>query len=317
LSPLPVSDFTAALNDRLAAAPPEALADWLGELTGLFARLDALRDQVHGASLVTPPHPGVTLLDVTHAGFDLSRLDALRPRRFSTPVPGLTSVLAQLRRRTFAGETRWLPPLNSGTRSLSTSAWSFLESHSAMYPLRAWLRLLQIGRFGQPALRLLREGFGKGPAQYSFLPALRALREAAALEPIPPIGPLVPTLDSLIGADSMMTLLRRAFAFVAANSNGYADSQWATSPLRTAGATKVDAILGPLPAPRRSPAATPPPTSLTAATPIATGRAPTTAATCPSAGPWTVGATRCSPSRCPSPSARAPTPRWSRGPPCG
>ena len=253
LSPLPVSDFTAALNHRLAAAPPEALADWLGELTGLFARLDALRDQAHGAPLAAPPHPGVTLLHVTHTGFDLSRLDALRPRRYATPVPRLTSVLAQLRRRTFAGETRWVPPRNSGTRSLSTSAWSFLESHSAMYPLRAWLRLRQIGRFGQPALRLLREGFGKGPAQFSFLPALRALREAATLEPIPPIGPLVPTLDSLIGADSMMTLLRRAFAFVAANANGYADSQWATSPLRTAGATKVDAILGPLPAPQAIP----------------------------------------------------------------
>ena len=69
------------------------------------------------------------------------------------------------------------------------------------------------------------------------------------VRPIPALPRVLPRLATMLGGmEQVVTLLRRAFAFVAANANGYADNQWATSPLRTAAAEAVDAVLGSRPA---------------------------------------------------------------------
>ncbi len=169
-----------------------------------------------------------------HVGFDdAMALESLRPRRLNTPVPGVASPVARIRRMTKASETAWLPPPDAGV-ALNPSAVAFLESHTALYPLRAWLRLVDAGLFGQPALA--------------------ALRASAAVRPIPALPRVLPRLAATLGGmDAVVVLLRRAFAFVVANANGYADNQWATSPLRTAGAEAVDAVLGAPPAPVASP----------------------------------------------------------------
>jgi hypothetical protein len=169
-----------------------------------------------------------------HAGFDDAQaLESLRPQRLHTPVPGLASPVASLRRFTKAGATTWVPPADAGV-ALNPSAVAYLESHSALYPVRAWLRLVDAGLVGQPALA--------------------ALRASTELRPIAPLLRVLPRLAALFGGlDPVVLLLRRAFAFVVANANGYADNQWATSPLRTASAETVDAVLGPRPTPTPAP----------------------------------------------------------------
>jgi hypothetical protein len=73
--------------------------------------------------------------------------------------------------------------------------------------------------------------------------ALAALRASAEVRPIPALPRVLPRLAATLGGmDAVVVLLRRAFAFVVANAHGYADNQWATSPLRTAGAEAVDAL---------------------------------------------------------------------------
>jgi hypothetical protein len=225
--PVAVHDFTDALNAHIGALTGEAQGRLIDALDDIFVRLDALLARDHdvrspkGASL--PPPPARVLR--SHVGFDDARaLESLRPRRFSTPTPGLASPVARIRRMTKASETAWLAPADAGV-ALNPSALAFLESHTALYPLRAWLRLVDAGLFGQPALA--------------------ALRASAEVRPIPALPRVLPRLAATLGGmDAVVVLLRRAFAFVVANAHGYADNQWATSPLRTAGAEAVDAVLG-------------------------------------------------------------------------
>lgn len=234
LGPVLRAGFTDALNAHLSALSGSAQTEVILALDGIFHRLDSLTastlnrptesPELREAQAAKAP-AGSTLSGQTHPGFDdAAALEALRPRRLSTPVPPLTSPLAQARRMTKAGETAWLPPADAGL-SLNPSALSFFEGHTALYPLRAWLRLVEAGLVGQPALQALRAS------------------EAAPL--IPALPAVLPRLASLLGGmDAVLLQLRRAFAFVLTHAHGYADSQWATSPLRTATAEAVDAVLG-------------------------------------------------------------------------
>ncbi|HMV70168.1 MAG TPA: FAD-linked oxidase C-terminal domain-containing protein, partial [Myxococcota bacterium] len=111
-----------------------------------------------------------------------------------------------------------------------------LEAHSAFYPLRAWLRLVDAGLVGHAALA-----------------AHRARGGLAAIAPLPRFLPRLAAIEGGLGA--VTQVLRRALAFVVQNAGGYADNQWATSPLRAAAPEAVDAILGPPAAPRATPRA--------------------------------------------------------------
>jgi hypothetical protein len=235
--PVAVSGFTDALNELLGAVSPEDLGEALAEIDGIFCRLDALsvRDRAATPSLPPPRSSGPQVSVQTHAGFDdIAALASLRPRRLSSPPPGIASPVARMRRMTRAGQTTWLPPADAAV-PLNASALAFLESHTALYPLRAWLRLVDARLVGQPALA-----------------ALRASAEVRTVPPLPHVLPRLATIEG--GMDHVILLLRRAFAFVVANANGYADSQWATSPLRMATRAEVDAVLGPIPTPGDAPA---------------------------------------------------------------
>ena len=227
--PVPAHAFTDALNAWISRASGDEQERLLDALDDIFLRLDALGRR--GAVAVKDvPAPAPAKERRAHAGFDDAlALESLRPRRFSTPVPALASPVARIRRMTKAAETSWIPPADAGV-ALNPSAVAWLESHSALYPLRAWLRLADAGLFGQPALA--------------------ALRASAEVRAVPAVPRVFPRLAAMLGGtEQLVTLLRRAFAFVAANAHGYADNQWATSPLRTADAEAVDAVLGPRPAP--------------------------------------------------------------------
>ncbi len=228
-APVPLADFTEALNAGLSALDAPGQLRVIESLDAIFARLDALAAPPGAPVPATRPRETVAVRAVTHPGFDLFSLDAVRPRRLSTPAPRLTSPLARIRRLTTAGETRWIPPADAGAR-WNPSALSWLEGHTALYPLRAFLRLLDAGLVGRPALA--------------------ALRASPEVVPVPALPRVLPRMAELLGGlDKVMGSLRRAFAFVVANAGGYADNQWATSPLRLAGDEAVDRVLGPLPEP--------------------------------------------------------------------
>ncbi len=233
-APVQAATFTDTLNLYMSGLPRAELERIIPSLDGVFARLDSLSGEAltpltpDMSNLATPPTSGMTARP--HFGFDDSlALGSLRPTRHSTAVPGLTSPKAQVRRMTKAHETRWCPPPDAGLAE-NPSAFAFLESHSALMPVRAWLRLVDAGLVGRPALA--------------------ALRSSPLLHPIPSLPQVLPRLaERLGGMAKVLAILRRSFAFVVANANGYADNQWSTSPLRTASAEDIDAILGERPKP--------------------------------------------------------------------
>ncbi len=241
-APVPLAAFTDRLNLALASIAPERVMEVLDEIGGVFERLDrALRsgprsieggpddeeddDDAQSSSAV--------FTGQTHRGFDDAlALEAIRPLRLSTAAPTLTSPDAARRRMTKSGDTRWIAPADAAlpASSYNPSALDWLESHTALYPLRAWLRLVDAGLVGQPALQ--------------------KLRASAEAPPIPALPRVLPRLAALLGGmDAVMLALRRAFAFVVANAFSYADAQWVTSPLRTADASALDAVLGARPEP--------------------------------------------------------------------
>jgi hypothetical protein len=238
-----VSTFTDALNALLQALRMEEQLRLLPELDGIFDRLDARLSAAAGpypTDAAPIAAPAATTGARTHVGFDdILALESLRPRRLGTRVPGLASPAANVRRMTKAGETTWFPPADAAV-PLDAGALGWLEAHTALYPLRAWLRLADAGLVGQPALAALRAGDDAPP--------------------IPPLPRMLPRLAELVGGmDAVVLLLRRSFAFVVANAHGYADNQWATSPLRTASPQALEPVLGAVPpaaeAPRRYTAA--------------------------------------------------------------
>lgn len=247
-APIRLAGFTDQLNHELTKLSAADAMSVLDGLTGVFARLDtlvraqetdadptqqALTQRAAGSS------PAPIQTTQSHVGFDdITALESLRPRRFSTPAPRLTSPLVAIRRMTKAGATSFIPPADSAlpASSLNPSALAWLEAHTALYPVRAWLRLSDAGLVGQPALAALR---------------------ASPLRPaIPELPSVLPRLAKLLGGmDKVILLLRRSFAFVVANAFSYADNQWATSKLRTAEPEAIDEVLGALPSPAASPRA--------------------------------------------------------------
>lgn len=165
---------------------------------------------------------------MTHQGFSTASLEDLAPRRFTTDAPELSSELAAIRRVKKDGKTAWIPPNDAAMPStmLSASAVAWLESHTAFYPLRAWLRLSDHDCTGHDQL-----------AKY------RRLGQFPMIDSLPKI---FPTLASMFG-DHLIALLRRAFAFVVDNAYSYADNQWASSSWRTS--KNPDTVLGEIPRP--------------------------------------------------------------------
>jgi hypothetical protein len=251
-APVALSRFTDQLNHELTRIAPDHVMTVLDELNGVFARLDTLiraqenttaskseasnvvasePQKVVGTS-PSPVHTGQSIV-----GFDdIAALESLRPRRFSTPAPQVASAVAAIRRMTKAGETSWIAPNDAAlpVSSPNPSALAWLEAHTALYPVRAWLRLTDAGLVGQASLQ--------------------ALRAKSASHQIAELPRVLPRLARMLGGmDKVMLLLRRSFAFVVANAFTYADNQWATSKLRTAEPAEIDAILGVLPVPVKSP----------------------------------------------------------------
>lgn len=248
-APVATARFTEQLNQELTKVPAHEVLSVLDELNGVFSRVDSLvgsgsasattadapADSTSAGLATGTPPPRRTFC--THAGFDdIAALESLTPQRFFTPAPTLASPVAAIRRMTKASETTWIPPADAAlpASSPNPSALAWLEAHTALYPVRAWLRLAGAGLVGQPALA--------------------ALRLSSTTAPIPPLHRVLPRLATMLGGmDKVMLLLRRSFAFVVANAHGYADNQWATSRLRTVEPEAIDAVLGALPAPVASP----------------------------------------------------------------
>ncbi len=253
-APVALDGFTDQLNRELTKVAPQDVMWVLDELNGVFSRLDTLiQAQESGTSstaeapnvvATTPPKvvgtsPAPIRTGKSHVGFDdIAALESLRPQRFSTPAPTIASPVAAIRRMTKASETSWIAPNDAAlpASSPNPSALAWLEAHTALYPVRAWLRLVDAGLVGQTALL--------------------ALRANPMTTPIPQLSRVLPRLAKMLGGmDKVMLLLRRSFAFVVANAFTYADNQWATSSLRTAAPEAIDAVLGVLPTPAQSPRA--------------------------------------------------------------
>lgn len=249
-APVPVASFTEALNQALASVPAHDVMPVLDELHGVFVRFDTATcaresgdDAPVEPDMAASTGPDATPTRVvngrTHAGFDdIAALEALRPVRRSTPAPTLASPRAALRRMTKGGETRWVAPLDAALSlaSPNPSALAWLEAHSAMAPVRAWLRLADAGLVGQAALQ--------------------ALRVNPLTPPIAEMPRVLPRLAAMLGGmQKVMLTLRRAFAFVVDNAYSYADNQWATAKQRTCEPDALDATLGALPTPSPSPIA--------------------------------------------------------------
>ncbi len=247
-APVPMSDFTAALNHELTKVAASEVMSVLDELNGVFARLDTLLRAQEKEAPSPPPasfqkaaNSASAPLQTgqSHVGFDdIAALESLRPRRNSTAAPVLASPLAAIRRMTKAGETSFIAPADAALpiSAPNSSALAWLSAHTALYPLRAWLRLSDAGLVG--------------------LPALEALRASSATPTIAELPCVLPRLAKLLGGmQKVMLLLRRSFAFVVANAFSYADNQWATTKLRTAEPDAIDAVLGALPVPAATPRA--------------------------------------------------------------
>lgn len=245
--PMPTTGFTAALNGWMQDLDGRRLMEVVDELDGIFRRLDAfvmahapasdatlpVRGPVEGAAgeategAVFAVQPGVAIDDVRHDHFDILHIDALSPVRFSTPPPRLADRMLAGRRMLKGGVVRWIPPrdarLPEGTHNPAVLSW--LNGHTAMYPLRALLRLHAAGLLGRDAIE-----------------ALRA--EAGPPRAIPRCDDVIGALADLIGGvDEVVLLMLRAFAFVVDNAYGYADNQWTESPLRQAGLGRLAEIL--------------------------------------------------------------------------
>ncbi|HRI72065.1 MAG TPA: hypothetical protein PK156_47860, partial [Polyangium sp.] len=253
-APVPLARFTDQLNLELTKVPPHEVMSVLDELNGVFSRLDTLIKAAEigtastlEAATVTPTAPTNPVAKVptpihtgqAHQGFDdIAALESLKPQRFWTAAPTLASPVAALRRMTKAGETSWIAPADAAlpASSPNPSALAWLEAHTALYPVRAWLRLVDAGLVGQTALQ-----------------ALRTNPNASAIPALPRV---LPRLAKMLGGmEKVLLLLRRSFAFVVANAFSYADNQWATAKFRTAEPEALDAVLGPLPTPAEKPRA--------------------------------------------------------------
>lgn len=250
-APVPMTRFTDRLNFELTKVPQADVMSVLDELNGVFSRLDLLlRAQELGTARTveapkpasipqTAATPGAVYTGQTHQGFDdIAALESLRPQRYSTQAPTLASPVAAIRRMTKAGETSWIAPADAALASTSPnpSALGWLEAHTALYPVRAWLRLMNVGLVGQTALQ--------------------ALRANPATAAIPEVPRVLPRLAKVLGGmEKVLLIMRRSFAFVVANAFTYADNQWATTPFRTAEPSRLDEVLGALPTPADKPRA--------------------------------------------------------------
>jgi len=230
-------DFTDALNAWLNTLGSAVIIDVLPELQGIFERFDDYIAQhvsfdvnTHDPTPSTAGgmlQPGVILEDVEHHHFGIPHLDALRPQRFFTSPPRLANENLAMYRMLKQGEVRWIPPRDAvlAEGDYNPSALAYLNAHSAMHPLRAFLRLHLSGLLGQDALQTLR-------------------RESTATTPIQRCDDLFPALASLLGGmDQVVLILLRAFAYVVTNAHSYADKRWTESRERHASLKHVAKVL--------------------------------------------------------------------------
>jgi len=213
------AEFLEHLNLWMSRLPREeaaALSRELMEILERFARLYPSQEESSQAKQ----------LSIEHQHFGILALEAVTPIRCESTVPRLADENLELRRLLKAGQTSWIPPRDATlpVKQLNPSALLFLNKHSAMRPLRALLRLHKAQLLGQPQLQ--------------------ALRRSSSQKHIPRVDDIWEALSELLGGrEEPMKLLYRAFAFVVANANGYADKQWAESPLRDADSKPLREIL--------------------------------------------------------------------------
>lgn len=245
-APMPASRFTEALNGWMQTLSGEALMEMVDGLGAIFERLDdhVLRHLPDRPAPVDPQparpagdpseasparltvQPGVRIDPVSHGHFDILHIDALSPIRFSAQPPRLGDRNLAMRRMLKGGVIRWIAPRDARLPEgeYNTALLTWLNGHSALYPLRALLRLHRSGLLGRDALQ--------------------TLRTEAGTRDIERCDDVIAALADLIGGlDEVVLTLQRAWAFVVANAGGYADNQWTESPLRQASWPKLAGIL--------------------------------------------------------------------------
>jgi 2'-5' RNA ligase len=237
--------FLDAFNAWLGGLPRADMSAVIDDLNGIFSRLDArtlppitpedarATSPTHTADADTDAEGGevtttatARLLPITHTHFGILSLEAVEPRRYTSPTPRLASQRLSIRRMMKAAEVQWIAPRDAHLPegALNPSALAYLNAHTALYPLRALLRLRAANLLGHDALC--------------------ALRQSPEATPIPPVDDVIGAMADLLGGmEEVALIILRAFAFVVANANGYADRAWSESPLRQASWERAADIL--------------------------------------------------------------------------
>ncbi len=234
------SDFMTALNNWMNRLPPASVVQVIHHLPAILMRLDARTPPAPAPAAIATQHSADAQTHISgdvHQHFDIPSLEALSPQRFTSPMPDLADENLTRNRILKAGEVSWVPPADARLPEgiYNASALAYLNAHSAMYPLRALLRLHAANMLG--------------------LDRLKALRQESTLTPIPRVDDVFAALAPLMGGmDEVVRVMLRAFAFVVDNAFSYADKQWAESNLRTANHERVASILR---LPSDAPCATP------------------------------------------------------------
>lgn len=237
-------EFTDAFNLWAQSLSPDLLVSVLSDVKGIFSRLDELLEKlddyditggdddtedddtgddgfiIDARTIAATPAPTPSL------PFD-GRLDLVKPTRVKTAPPRMSSIRARMRRMKKDGKVSWIPP--SSATPVNGSLLTWLENHTAFYPLRAWLRLAEAGLIGNEALS--------------------NFRQTKARTSIPSLVPVISRLASKVpgGLEAVLLQYRRALAFVADNAFGYADNQWSESKHARMTEADLTRILGPRP----------------------------------------------------------------------
>ncbi|MBU1899592.1 2'-5' RNA ligase family protein [Myxococcota bacterium] len=231
-APVTAEGFTEALNRWMSALDEAALSAFIEDLGAVLTRLDEVLGEIPDEGLMddadrpTPGRPSAVIAPLTHDHFGILSLEAVTPTRAYTPAPALADDRLHLRRILKANITTWTPPRDAHLPSgqLNPSALRFINEHSALWPMRAFLRLQKAGLLGRRTLE--------------------ALRKEEATRGLPQINDVLSAMADLMGGvEPVILMIYRAFAFVVEHAEGYADKHWAESPLREAGLKRVAEVL--------------------------------------------------------------------------